>query len=94
MVRFKMGALNGVIATEVLVVSKNAVSWLWLTPLLVSMIIGLFVSEPASWSISGGGRELSVEIIRFRTLESDIYSVGTEKWNYILCQIQGRSNFV
>ena len=44
MIRLKTGSSNEVLATEVLLVIKNVVSWLWLTPLIVSRRVGIFVS--------------------------------------------------
>ena len=46
--RLKIGLPNKSLATEVLVVSDNMVSWVWLTPIIVARIFGLFVSEPVS----------------------------------------------
>ena len=56
--------------------------------------VGLFVSDPTSWSIVSGGRESSIETIGFRNLESAIHSAVTEGWNYTLCLTQGSINFV
>ena len=60
-------ASNELIAIEVLVVSENMASWLWLTPLIGARRVGLFVSEPVSWSTAGGCREVSFEVIGFST---------------------------
>ena len=42
--RLKTGSPNEVLATEVLVVSKNVASWVWLTPLIGARRVGIFVS--------------------------------------------------
>ena len=55
--RLKTGSSNEVMTTEVLVVSENVASWLWLKPLLGSRRVGLFESEPVSWSFYGGGEK-------------------------------------
>ena len=57
--KLKSGASNEVLSTEVLVVRKNVASWVWLTPLIGSNRVGLFVLDPVSWSIYGGWRESS-----------------------------------
>ena len=44
MVSLTVGASNGVLATEVLVVSENVVSWLFLTDLLGDSRVEIFVS--------------------------------------------------
>ena len=54
--RLKMESSNGVLATKVWVVSENVLSRLWLTPLLGSWRVGVFLSETASWIIAGGVR--------------------------------------
>ena len=54
--RLKTGSTNEVMATEVLVVSENVASWVWLTPLLGARIFGIFLSDPVSWSFYGGWR--------------------------------------
>ena len=46
--RLKMGTSNRVPSTEVLVVSTNLESWLWLNPLVGSRRVWLFVSDRAS----------------------------------------------
>ena len=63
-----MGAQNGVLSTEILVVGKNVASWLLINPLLGPRRVGLFVSQLDSWSINERGREASIEIIGFSTL--------------------------
>ena len=92
--RLKTGASNEVPATEVLVVRNNLASWAWLTPMLGSRRVGLFVSEQVIWIIAGGWIESSIGVIGFRTLASAIHSIGMEKWNYALCLIKGRRNFI
>ena len=64
--RLKKGASNEVIATKVLVVRKNVASWMWLTPLLGERIVGIFVSDTVSWSISRGWIESFIEVIGFK----------------------------
>ena len=54
--RLKTVSPNEVLATEVLVVSENVASWVWLTPLLGARIFGIFLSDPVSWSFYGGWR--------------------------------------
>ena len=54
--RIKILSSNEVMTTEVLVVSKNVSSWVWLTPLLGSRIVGLFVSDTVSYSFDGRWR--------------------------------------
>ena len=90
--RLKIGSSNEVLATEVLVVSKNVASWVWLTPLLGYRRVGIFLSEPVSWSFSGVWKESAIEVVGLRTLANAIHSIGTEDWNYALCLIQERSN--
>ena len=77
--RLNTGSPNELLATEVLVVRENMVSWVWLNPMLGARRVGLFLSEPVSWSFSGGQREEDIGIIRFRTLSSAIHSIGTEE---------------
>ena len=40
--RLKTISPNEVLATEILVISKNVASWVWLTPLLGARRVGLF----------------------------------------------------
>ena len=54
--RIKILSSNEVMTTEVLVVSKNVSSWVWLTPLLGARIVGLFVSDTVSYSFDGRWR--------------------------------------
>ena len=47
--RLKIEPPNNVAATEVLVVSDNVASWVWLTYLLGARRVVIFVSDPVSW---------------------------------------------
>ena len=90
--RLKKGSPDKVTGTEVLMVSENVASWVWLTSLLGSSRFGVVVSEPVSWSYTWGCKE-AIEVIRFRTLSRAIHSMGTDDWNYALFLIQG-GNFL
>ena len=92
--RLKTGASNEVLATEVFVFNKNGASWGCLTPLLGAKRVGLFVLEPISCSIAGRLKEASFEVTGFRNISNAIHSIGMGEWNYTLCLIQGRIDFV
>ena len=79
--RPKTGSSNEVLATEVLMISENVLSWVCLTPLLGVRRVGIFVSEPISLSFSKGWREAVIEVIGFRNIARDIHSIGTVEWN-------------
>ena len=78
MERLKIGLSNKVLATEVLVVSNNVASWVWLTPLLGSRIVGIFLSETVSWIFPGGWREAAIQVIGCMTLVNAIHTIGME----------------
>ena len=92
--RLKNGSSNEVLTTEVLVVSKNVEPWVWLNPIIGARRLGIFLSEPVSWSICGGWREAAIEVIGLRTLSITTHSLGMEEWNYALCLIQVRRKCV
>ena len=86
--RIKIGSTNEVLATEVLVVSDNVASWVWLNTLMGARRVGIFVSDPDSWSFDWGWSE-AIEVIGFKTIAIAIYLIGTDEWNYAWCLIQG-----
>ena len=74
----KTGSSNEVLSTVFLMVRDNVASWVWLTPLLGSRIVGIFVSETVSWIFPGGWREAAIQVIGCMTLVNAIHSIGTE----------------
>ena len=86
--RIKIGSPNEVLATQVLVVSDNVASWVWLNTLMGARRVWIFVTDPASWSFDWGWSE-AIEVIGFKTIAIAIYLIGTDEWNYAWCLIQG-----